>query len=1175
MIKKIVNVLSLVVVLQLSVQAQVISTETFETETGSSTSFTDNSQVFNITSQAQGPFDIQTAYPGTGWNGTAVDNIYIDNDGFAAGGLGTGFTISSAGAVPFNIKSVWLYLADNTANVNVTGTLTIVGKLSSVGQFTVTSSPGFNNTNIGVNNGFTLIDFTTFGGSNNSNVVIDQLVLTTTTNFNYVGLDAFQWSTVCPTVTVSPLSQTNVSCNGGSNGAASVSASGGSGLTYNWTPGNPTGDGTASVTGLTAGTWTCTVTNSCSNSGVATFTVTQPTTLTLTPSSQTNVACNGGSNGAASVNAASGGAGSYTYNWTPGNPTGDGTISVTGLTAGNWTCTVTDANSCTKAVTFTVTQPTTLTLTPSSQTNVACNGGSNGAASVNAASGGAGSYTYNWTPGNPTGDGTTSVTGLTAGNWTCTVTDANSCTKAVTFTVTQPTSLVLTVASQTNVTSYGGNNGAASVNAATGGAGSYTYNWTPGNPTGDGTTAVTGLTAGVWTCTVTDANSCTTSLTFTITQPASALNFDGTNDIVQSSNTINTTLALSNKITVEAWVNPTNATYLGCIVGNYQTNGSGMQFLLRRDYSNYTFWIDNGAGFNNVTSAATVTTGAWVHLAGTWDGSTVKLYVNGILSGTASVTGSNIVSSTNQLWIGGNSAGTPEMFAGSVDEVRVWNRALCQSEIQNNMNCEIASSGTGLLVNYHFNQGSDNANNSGITTLTDASGNSINGTLNGFFLTGAVSNWVGQGAVTSGTTCGAFSIPSVTVTASSQTDISCNGGTNGAASVNASGGSGLTYNWTPGNPTGDGTASVSGLTTGNWTCTVTNDCGGSGTHVFTISEPAALSASSVAGTILCNGGSTTVTVSATGGTTSYSGTGTYTVTAGTITYTVTDANSCSATTTVTVTEPSALVASVATGTILCNGGSTTVTVSATGGTTSYSGTGTYTVTAGTLTYTVTDANACSATTTVTLSQPAAIASSQTVTLCAGQSIAVGSNTYSNTGTYTDVLTAQNGCDSTVTTDLTVNSAIDVSTTTSSNTVTANESSASSYQWLDCDNGNTPISGETNQSFAAPSNGNYAVIVTIGSCSDTSACINISGMSIANFNAQAIKLYPNPTNGLFSLVLSSDAQVVIIDALGKEVKSVWLTTGGHSIDLSACTNGVYFIRVTSRGVTQTARIIRKD
>ncbi|MCP9747857.1 choice-of-anchor D domain-containing protein, partial [Lacihabitans sp. CS3-21] len=69
--------------------------------------------------------------------------------------------------------------------------------------------------------------------------------------------------------------------------------------------------------------------------------------VSLTALSQTNVSCNGGSNGAASINTPTGGAGGYTYNWTPGNPTGDGTLSVTGLTAGSWTCTVTDANSCT------------------------------------------------------------------------------------------------------------------------------------------------------------------------------------------------------------------------------------------------------------------------------------------------------------------------------------------------------------------------------------------------------------------------------------------------------------------------------------------------------------------------------------------------------------------------------------------------------------------------------------------------------------------------------------------------------------------------------------------------------------------------------------------------------------------------------------------------------------
>ncbi len=146
---------------------------------------------------------------------------------------------------------------------------------------------------------------------------------------------------------------------------------------------------------------------------------------------------------------ATGGAGGYTYNWTPGNPTGDGTPSVTGLSAGTWTCTVTDANSCTTSVNFTITQPTALALTASSQTDVSCNGGSNGAATVNVATGGAGGYTYNWTPGNPTGDGTPSVTGLSAGTWTCTVTDANSCTTSVNFTITQPTAIDNTISENT------------------------------------------------------------------------------------------------------------------------------------------------------------------------------------------------------------------------------------------------------------------------------------------------------------------------------------------------------------------------------------------------------------------------------------------------------------------------------------------------------------------------------------------------------------------------------------------------------------------------------------------------------------------------------------------------------------------------------------------------------
>ena len=164
----------------------------------------------------------------------------------------------------------------------------------------------------------------------------------------------------------------------------------------------------------------------------------------------------------------------------------------------------------------------------------------------------------------------------------------------------------------------------------------------------------------------------------------------------------------------------------------------------------------------------------------------------------------------------------------------------------------------------------------------------------------------------------------------------------------------------------------------------------------------------------------TVTVSATGGITAYSGVGTFTTLAGTKTYTVTDANACSATASVVITQPTLLSATAISSSILCNGGLSTVTVSASGGTTSYSGVGTFTTLAGTKTYTVTDANACSTTASVVITQPATIVGSQTITLCAGQSIMVGANTYTTAGIYSDILVASNSCDSTVTTDLRIN-----------------------------------------------------------------------------------------------------------------------------------------------------------
>ncbi|MBI3519156.1 MAG: T9SS type A sorting domain-containing protein [Bacteroidetes bacterium] len=898
---------------------------------------------------------------------------------------------------------------------------------------------------------------------------------------------ASQLITVNPNPTVSITSSTNVSCNGGANGAISVSATGGSGFSYDWLPGNPTGDGTASISGLSSATYSCFVTNSAGCTATSnSVNITQPTAISITAASQTNVSCNGGSNGAASVNVPTGGAGGFTYNWTPGNPTGDGTASVTGLTAGTWSCTVTDANSCTKTQTFNVTQPTAISLTAASQTNVSCNGSSNGAASVNVPTGGAGGFTYDWTPGNPTGDGTTSVTGLTAGTWSCTVTDANSCTRTQTFNVTQPTAISLTAASQTNVSCNGGSNGAASVNVPTGGAGGFIYNWTPGNPTGDGTASVTGLTAGNWTCTTTDANGCTAFTSFNVTQPVSAL---GTSTAV-------TNVACFGNSTGAATVTATGGT------------------------SGYTYLWSTGATTSVITSQSSGTKSYTVTDANSCT-TTGNVFVSQPASALAtSTTVSNVLCN-------GGSTGSASVTAigGTAGYTYLWSTGATTSVV--------ASQTSGVKT----------------VTVTDA---------NGCISINSVS----------------IIEPTLLTAIISQTNTTCNGVCDGAATVTSSGGSApYMFNWSNG-----GTAfTENGLCAGSYTVDVTDDNGCNLTQTITITEPSAISVSALSGNILCNGGATSVTVTANGGTGALNGTGVFTETAGTYTYMVSDANSCSANTVITISEPTAISVSAISGNILCNGGSTSVTVTANGGTGAYTGTGVFAETAGTYTYNVTDANSCAATTSIVVNEPVAIAASQTVTLCNGQSLTIGSNTYTSSGTFVDVLQSQiNGCDSTLTTVLIINQAIDVTTNLSGLTITANENSAT-YQWIDCDNANQPISGETNQSFTASSNGNYAVIVTQNSCSDTSACVNISTVGLKeNTTINSVSIYPNPSNGTYNISgLAENSKIVVYDAVGRIVYSTITKEFNETISILDAPNGVYMIQINSIKGVITKKVIKKD
>ena len=166
------------------------STEQFETESHGSASFTDNGVIFNILSHVN-TYDIQANYPGTGWNGSAVDNRYIDNSAPGNQATGTSFSIKTTSNL-FKVNRFWVYASAADLTLGVSGTLTITGKLSGVTKFTQTKTTGFA-TSMGTTNGYTLIDLTNLNGQNYSNIVIDQLQITAGGGYAYLSLDAFTW----------------------------------------------------------------------------------------------------------------------------------------------------------------------------------------------------------------------------------------------------------------------------------------------------------------------------------------------------------------------------------------------------------------------------------------------------------------------------------------------------------------------------------------------------------------------------------------------------------------------------------------------------------------------------------------------------------------------------------------------------------------------------------------------------------------------------------------------------------------------------------------------------------------------------------------------------------------------------------------------------------------------
>lgn len=248
-----------------------------------------------------------------------------------------------------------------------------------------------------------------------------------------------------------------------------------------------------------------------------------------------------------------------------------------------------------------------------------------------------------------------------------------------------------------------------------------------------------------------------------------ALSFDGTNDYVQT--TCPGVFGSANR-TFEAWINirSSASTATNRAILDYGVNiaGSRNTFLVRPS-SGQIMFIAGGTNTNISSSNNVISVNQWTHVAFVLNSGTGFLYVNGTQVGTGNLSNVNTPTTGVDVRIGQRVAGGSIPFPGIIDEVRIWNVALSQSQIQASRNNELCAGQTGLLAYYKFNQGTAGGSNTGVTTLTDDSGNSYSGTLNSFALTGSTSNWVtgatlAPGIATSATvnaaTCDTYTSPS-------------------------------------------------------------------------------------------------------------------------------------------------------------------------------------------------------------------------------------------------------------------------------------------------------------------------------------------------------------------------------------------------------------------------------
>ncbi|MDB4656168.1 HYR domain-containing protein, partial [Flavobacteriales bacterium] len=673
------------------------------------------------------------------------------------------------------------------------------------------------------------------------------------------------------------MSATDVSCNGGSDGTATatpITNQNNTPFTYEWNNGGTT----QTLSGISAGPYTVVLTDSIGCQASGSVTVSEPTLLTVGTSVVDELTF-GGCDGSATATAG-GGTAPYSYEWSDGQTTAE----ATGLCPGTYTVTVTDANGCEETVTITVNALLctgfSAAVNPSS---LSCFEAGDGSA-IAVVTGGTSPFTYSW----DNGGSTSSISGLEAGTYTVTVVDAVNCSQTVSGNVTQPALLEAATAVD-NVSCNGLGNGVVEL-TVTGGTPDYTFAWDNGATTED----LYNVGPGSYNVLVTDENGCTTTAFAEVTEldtlGASSIDIqvscnEGNNGSINLEPTGGLGPYLydwSNGATTQDISGLSAGTYSvtfadqnGCLF-TYETTISEPNLLVPTCTAEDA--LCNGDANGSVSVSVD---GGTVPYSYSWSNGGSGASQTGLTAGTyvVTVTDENgCITTCNSL------VGEPDVLTAVVD--------VQDETLVNGCNGSATANPTGGTPPYSYEW-----SNGGTTqTITD-------------LCAGTYTVIITDANECEFTTSNIVNPPSCDLDVDmSSTDVSCNTGENGTATatpITVQNNTPFTYEWN----NGATTQTLSGVTAGPYSVVVTDSIGCEASGSVVISEPTALTVSTVVVDELnfgaCDG---SATATAGGGTPPYSyewsdGQTTAEATGlcpDTYTVTVTDANGCEETVTITV-----------------------------------------------------------------------------------------------------------------------------------------------------------------------------------------------------------------------------------------------------------------------------------